>query len=80
MYRLISYEGKDGTNKLNRVSDIHSLEGEFYWMPLIGGSIGFKYNDGSGKLLHSSPIEEMVEEDDLLKIVTNNSIFVFKEV
>lgn len=81
MYRLIKYVGKeDGTDKLPDVAAIHSLEGVFYWPPMVGGSIGFKYNDDSGKLLHSSTINEITTVNGQIRITTRNSIFVFEEV
>lgn len=80
MYRLVKYEGKSGANKLDAVAAIHSLDGHFYWPPMTGGSIGFVYNDASGKLLHSSTIEGMTEENGQIIITTRNSVFVFEEV
>ena len=47
---------------------------------MVGGSIGFVYNDASGQLLHSSTIEKMTEENGQIIITTRNSVFVFEEV
>ena len=80
MYRLVKYVGKDGTDKLARVAEMHSLEGSFYQTPYIGTSIYFIYNDLSGKMLASSTIEAMQTADNRLEIVTRNSIFVFEKV
>ena len=79
MYRMIKYEGKNGKNKLENIAAIHSLEGDFYWTPEVGGAIGYAYNDTSGKLLHSSTIEEIVEDNNQIRIVTRNSIFIFEK-
>jgi hypothetical protein len=80
MYRLIKYEGKSGENKLDSIAAIHSLDGYFHWSPMVGGSIVFVYNDASGKLLHSSYIEEIIEVNNQIQIITRNSIFVFEEI
>ena len=80
MYRLIKYEGKDGTNKLEDVAAIHPMEGSFYWPLMVGNSIAFAYNDNSGKMLRSSFIEEIINTDGQIRITTKNSVFVFEEV
>jgi hypothetical protein len=80
MYRLVKYEGKDGENKLDSVAEIHSLDGVFHWPLMVGGSIGFRYYDASGKLLHSSTIEEIIDENGQIRVTTRNSVFVFEKV
>ena len=80
MYRLIKYEGKDGTDKLKNIAAIHSLDGSFYWTVGVGSVIGFEYDDDSGKMLRSSIIEDIVTENNIIKITTMNSVFWFKEI
>ena len=79
MCRMIKYEGKNGENKLENIAATHSLEGYFYWPPVVGSAIGFAYNDTSGKLLRSSTIEKIIDEWDQIQIITRNSIFVFEK-
>ena len=43
MYRMIKAVSNDGTDKLNDIAAIHSLEGSFYWMPLVDSVIGFVF-------------------------------------
>ena len=80
MYKLIKYIGKDGTNKLDTIDAIHSLEGIFYWPPTIGRPIGFAYDDDSGKILYSSIVEKIVTVNNQIIITTKNSIFLFEEL
>lgn len=80
MYRLVKYIGKDGTDKLKKLADIHSLDGELRWAPHLKVPFYFIYNDTSGKMLQSSDVEDINTMDRKIIFTTRNSIFEFEEV
>ena len=80
MYKMIKAISNDGTDKLNDIASIHSLEGDFYWMPLVDSVIGFVYNDNSGQMMRSSTIKSIERVDGQIRIKTRNSEYWFEKV
>lgn len=80
MYRMIKAIKNDGTDRLNDIASHHSLEGDFYWMPVVGSVIGFVYNDNSEQMMRSSTIKEIERVDGQIRIKTRNSEYWFEKV
>ena len=80
MYRMIKAESKEGTNKLDEIKLIHSLEGWFWNMPYIGMPFYFEYADNSGKMMRSSTVQSITNVNGQIRITTRNSEYWFEEI
>lgn len=80
MYRIIKAVGHDGTNKLETIAAIHSLEGMLVEKPYIGGNIWFQYDDNSGKVMCSSIIYDVQYIENQIRVETKNSEYWFEKM
>lgn len=80
MYRMIKAESNDGIDKLDEIKKNHSLEGFFWMQPFVGVPFLFQYNDNSGKTRQSSTVREVVTVNNQMRIITNNTEYVFEKV
>ena len=80
MYRIIKAESKDGTDKLDEIRAVHSLEGLFWGTPVVGYPFYYEYNDDSGKMRRSSLVQEIIHVNKQIRITTLNTVYWFEEV
>lgn len=80
MYRMIKAVGNDGIDKLSDIKLRHSLEGDFYYQPMVNMPLLFIYYDNSGQMMRTSLVQGIVEVNGQLRITTENSAYWFEEV
>lgn len=80
MYKMIKAVGHDGIDKLTNIKERHSLEGDFYYQPMINAPLLFIYNDKSGQMMRTSWVQGIVEVNGQLRITTENSMYWFEEI
>ena len=89
MYKIISITDKQGNDKSHYATLDHpQLLGEFENLNLLKGEIAngnhphcyFIWADDSNKMLRTSRVQSISEWDDKIKIVTENSVYVFERV
>ena len=93
MYKIISVTDKDGNIKQSFMDELKSnhdnLSGDFYYdieelkrraeFGIIV-SCGFVWNDDTSKMLRTSQVEEVVDDGNIVTIVTRNSVYVFERM
>ena len=89
MYKIISITDKQGVDKSDITRQSHpQLLGEFENLNLLKGEITngnqpccyFIWADDTDKMMRTSRVESMSEWDDKIKIVTENSCYLFERV
>lgn len=85
MVRITKVTDLSGNVKENFMKSLmfaHPLEGWFGFMPKVGNSFTFEYDDNSGKCLCSSTVTDYTyeEENKMHVITTRNSIYYIKEI
>ena len=79
MFRIIKAIGKDGSDKLDRIKEIHNLEGDLDLYG-IGRPAYFIYNDNSGKMMATSAVKDIIIDNNIYKVTTRNSEYWFEEI
>ena len=81
MYKIVNITDREGNIKQDFIDEIKlthpNMSGEIINKELLKAHIcmDFMWNDNSGKMLETSSIEEYIENDDKVKVVTRNSIY-----
>ena len=89
MYKIISITDKQGNDKSHSARQSHpQLLGEFENLNLLKGEIAngnqphcyFIWADDSNKMMKTSRVESITEYNNIVKIVTMNSVYTFEKV
>ena len=91
MYKITSVTDKEGSVKQEFIDDMKAKHGE----ELLGDFIYYEHMknylehkphccfiwaDNSGKMMRTSRVQSMSEWDNKIKVVTENSVYVFEKV
>ena len=89
MYKIISIADKQGNDKSHYATLSHSqLLGDFYYLDMLKSGVAngiephccFMWADDSDKMMRTSRVQSMSEWDNKIKVVTENSVYVFEMV
>ena len=91
MYKVISVTDKSGNIKQDFIDDMKAKHGEellgdFIYYEHMKNNIEnkpsccFEWADNSGKMLRTSYVESVTEYDNIIKVATRNSVYVFEKV
>ena len=88
MYKIIQITDKQGNDKSHQATLDHpQLLGDFYYLELRSGVANgtephccFIWADDSDKMMRTSRVQSMSEWDNKIKVVTENSVYVFERV
>ena len=91
MYKITSVTDKEGSVKQEFIDDMKAKHGEellgdFIYYEHMKSNLEhkpcccFEWADNSGKMLRTSYVESVTEYDNIIKIVTENSVYVFERV
>ena len=91
MYKITSVTDKSGNIKQNFIDDMKAKHGEellgdFIYYEHMKSNLEhkpccyFEWADNSGKMLRTSCVESISEYDNIIKIATENSVYVFEMV
>ena len=89
MYKIISITDKQGNDKSDSYRQSHpQLLGDFYYLDILKSGVAngtqpsccFIWADDTDKMMRTSRVQSMSEWDGKIKIVTENSCYVFERV
>ena len=89
MYKIISITDKQGVDKSEPHRQSHpQLLGEFYYLDMLKSGVTngyephcyFIWADDSNKMMRTSRVESITEYNNIVKIVTMNSVYTFEKV
>ena len=91
MYKIISVTDKSWNIKQDFIDDMKAKHGEellgdFIYYEHMKNNIEnkpsccFEWADNSGKMLRTSYVESVSEYDNIIKVATRNSVYVFEKV
>ena len=89
MYKIISITDKQGVPKSHYSTQSHpQLLGDFYYLNMLKSGVAngtqpcccFIWADDTDKMMRTSPVESISEWDGKIKVVTENSVYVFERV
>ena len=91
MYKITSVTDKEGSVKQEFIDDMKAKHGEellgdFICYEHMKNNLEYKphccfiWADNSGKMMRTSYVESVTEYDNIIKIATENSVYVFEKV
>lgn len=85
-YKITTIKDRNGNDKIdfyNEMKTVHpNLSGEFLYPEYtkVGGHFCLLWDDDTEKMLRTSTIEDMVDDGDILTIITRNSVYTLEKV
>lgn len=88
MYKIVSITDKQGNDKSHYATLSHpQLLGDFYYLDMLKSGVAngtqprccFIWADDTDKMMRTSPVQSMSEYDGKIKVVTENSVYVFEK-
>ena len=89
MYKIISITDKQGVDKSHYATLDHpQLLGDFYYLDMLKSGVAngnepccyFIWADDTDKMMRTSRVESITEYNNIVKIVTMNSVYTFEKV
>ena len=89
MYKIISITDHSNNDKSASIRQSHpQLLGDFYYLDMLRSGVAngtepscyFVWADDTNKMLRTSRVQSMSEWDNKIKVVTENSVYVFEKV
>ena len=89
MYKIISITDHSNNDKSISIRQSHpQLLGDFYYLDMLKSGVAnriephccFIWADDSDKMMRTSRVQSMSEWDNKIKVVTENSVYVFEKV
>ena len=89
MYKIISITDHSNNDKSASIRQSHpQLLGDFYYLDMLKSGVsngiephcGFMWADDSDKMMRTSRVQSMSEWDNKIKVVTENSVYIFERV
>lgn len=89
MYKIISITDHSNNDKSASIRQSHpQLLGDFYYLDMLKSGVSngiephccFMWADDSDKMMRTSRVQSMSEWDNKIKVVTENSVYIFERV
>ena len=89
MYKIISITDHSNNDKSASIRQSHpQLLGDFYYLDMLKSGVAkgtkprccFIWADDTDKMMRTSRVQSMSEWDNKIKVVTENSVYVFEKV